>query len=97
TGWVSRAAFTIPASLTFGNAGRNILFSDGLKTIDLTVGKFFKATETSRFEFRGEFFNILNHPNFGLPNSTANSPKFGTVGRTSTTSRQIQLGLRLQY
>jgi len=97
TGWVDRNAFGMPAALTFGNAGRNIALSDGLKTVDVTMGKVFTVTETSRFEFRGEFFNILNHPNFGLPNSTVNSAQFGTVGRTSTTSRQIQLGLRFQY
>lgn len=96
-GWVDAAAFAIPTPLTFGNSGRNIALSDGLNTVDITLGKVFKVRETSQFELRAEFFNILNHPNFGLPNSTVNSPQFGTVGRTSTTSRQIQLGLRYQY
>jgi len=96
-GWVNASAFTIPAALTFGNSGRNIALSDGLNTVDLTLGKLFTATEKSQFEFRSEFFNILNHPNFGLPNSTVNSPQFGTVGRTSTTSRQIQFGLRYRF
>ena len=97
TGWVSREAFAIPAPLTFGNSGRNIAFSDGLKSVDVTLEKAFNVTEGTRFQFRSEFFNILNHPNFGLPNSTVNSPQFGTVGRTSTTSRQIQLSLRFRY
>ena len=97
TGWVNAAAFRTPAPLTFGNSGRNIVLSDGLQSVDLTLGKVFKTTETTRLEFRSEFFNVLNHPNFGLPNATVNSPQFGTVGRTSTTSRQIQFGVRFQY
>lgn len=97
TGWVNRAAFTVPAPLTFGNSGRNIALSDGLHSVDLTLAKVFPVTETSGFQFRAEFFNLLNHPNFGLPNPIVNSPQFGTVGRTSTINRQIQLGLRFQY
>src|SRR5207247_1822041 len=52
TGWINGAVFTIPAPLTFGNSGRNIALSDGLNTVDLTLAKIFKTTETSHVEFR---------------------------------------------
>jgi len=49
-----------------------------------------------------EFFNVLNHPNFGTPNpivfsSGTFSPTAGLITATATTSRQIQLGLKLMF
>ena len=58
----------------------------------------------NRLQFRAEFFNILNRANFGTPNAvvftsatTAPSPTAGVITATSTTSRQIQFGLKLLW
>jgi hypothetical protein len=55
-----------------------------------------------RLQFRGEFFNILNHPNFASPNTTvfsgtAYNASAGLVTSTTTNSRQIQFALTLMF
>ena len=46
---------------------RNGFRAPGIATVDLAVNKFFKFTERQKLEFRSEFFNLFNHPNFGIP------------------------------
>ncbi len=95
--WINPAAYAMPAPNTFGNSARGTATSDGLQLLDLTLAKSFQVTEGSRLQLRAEFFNALNHPNFGFPNLTWNSGSFGAVGRTSTINRQIQLALRYEF
>jgi hypothetical protein len=52
--------------------------------------------EQPRLEFRGDFFNFLNHPNFALPSATTGSAAFGTITSASP-ARIIQLGLQLMF
>jgi hypothetical protein len=59
--------------------------------------KNFKFGEERQVQFRSEFFNIMNHPTFDLPNRTFGTPQFGTIFRALATQRQIQFGLRLRY
>ena len=64
----TKDAFALPpAQVRYGTGGRNILRSDGLKQFDFTVMKLFPITEAKQLEFRGEFFNIINHPTFAAP------------------------------
>ena len=51
----------------FGNMGRNMFQDTGFKNFDFSVGKNFHLGEAMRLQFRAEFFNILNHPNFANP------------------------------
>jgi hypothetical protein len=51
----------------FGNMSRNMFQDDGFKNLDFSVAKNFHFGETMRLQFRAEFFNILNHPNFANP------------------------------
>ena len=95
--WINKAAYAMPDRFTFGNSARGTATSDGIQTLDLTLAKAFDVAEDSRIQFRAEFFNALNHPNFGFPNLTWNSSNFGAVGRTSTINRQIQLALRFEF
>ena len=48
-------------------------------------------------QFRAEFFNVTNHPNFGLPNREFGTANFGVISSTVTTERQIQFGLRYTF
>jgi hypothetical protein len=56
-----------PALGTFGTMGRNIFRDTGFKNLDMSVGKSWKIGEWLTPEFRAEFFNVLNHPNFANP------------------------------
>ena len=56
-----------------GNSGRNAFYGPGIKTVDFSTFKNYRLTEQARVQFRAEFFNILNHPNFAAPNVTLGS------------------------
>ena len=108
--WFNPNAFTLPAFATYGNLGRATLTGPGLATLDLSLFKTAAISEKVRLQFRAEFFNLLNHANFGPPNAIvfsngtttasttpAISPTAGLITATATTSRQIQLGLKLIF
>ena len=97
-------AFLPPVTGTYGNVGRDVLFGPGLADLDLSVLKTTRLTERINLQFRAEFFNLLNHANFGSPNavvfssaSTTPAPTAGVITSTSTTSRQIQFSLKLRW
>jgi hypothetical protein len=97
-------AFLVPPNGTYGNLGRDTFTGPGLATFDFSLLKDTKVTEKLGLQFRAEFFNILNHANFNTPNliafTSANgppSPTAGVITSTSTTSRQIQFGLKLTW
>ncbi len=95
--YFNKAAFSIPAaSDPFGNLGRNSLRSPGLVQWDLSVTKNFHVRERVNVQFRSEFFNVLNHTNFGLPDTTFTNASFGTI-RTVYPPRQIQFGLKILF
>jgi hypothetical protein len=58
---------------------RNSFRGLGYFDTDLNVNKVFPVTERVKFELGGSFFNILNHPNFGLPNAYTFEPQFGQM------------------
>jgi hypothetical protein len=98
------AAFIQPLPGTFGNAGRNILQGPGISQTDASLSKKFYVTERTHLQFRAEVFNLLNHTNFNNPNPVVfasatggPSPTAGVITATSTTSRQVQLGLKLLW
>lgn len=70
TGYLNPLAFIQPAYGTFGDLGRNALFSPGYKNWDFSITKNTQLTEKLNLQLRAEFFNILNHPNFALPAHT---------------------------
>jgi hypothetical protein len=97
-------AFVVPPTGTYGNAGRNVLQGPGLTTFDFSALKVFPIKERVKLQFRSEFFNILNHTNFNTPNPVVYtsqtlipSSTAGVINSTSTTSRQIQFGLKLLW
>ena len=91
------AVWATPAQYTYGNAGRNILRGPSRVNVDFSLFKDIAVTERIRLQFRGELFNILNHPQFDLPNSTIGQPAAGTITNTVGTPRDIQIGLRLAF
>lgn len=57
-----------------GNLGRNTLRTPGINNWDMNLAKKISLTEAFRLEFRAEFFNVLNHPQFGVPSASAFAP-----------------------
>ena len=94
--WFDTGAFLQPQLFQFGNEGRNILRSSGLKNMDFSVLRNFSITERIRLQLRGEFFNALNHTNLAVPGRTFGSPDFGIVNSAGP-ARQIQAGVRLGF
>ncbi|HKD61872.1 MAG TPA: carboxypeptidase-like regulatory domain-containing protein [Terracidiphilus sp.] len=98
------AAFLQPATGTYGNVSRDALTGPGLSELDFSATRNSHLTERLGLQFRAEFFNILNHTNFLTPNEVVYtsatspiSPTAGLVTATSTTSRQVQFGAKLQF
>ncbi|HEY3839732.1 MAG TPA: carboxypeptidase regulatory-like domain-containing protein [Bryobacteraceae bacterium] len=100
-------SFPSPANL-LGNTGRNSIVGPGLSELDFSVIRNFPLrfiSEASRLQFRAEMFNLANRVNFEppLPNNKLYNTKgallatAGVITSTATTSRQIQLALRLVW
>src|SRR6266550_2533983 len=75
------ACFVTPAQFTFGNAGRNILYGPGTNNVDFALHRFFPipVREAMKLEFRAEFFNFLNRPEFAMPGVTLNLAQTGQI------------------
>ena len=104
------AAFVLPAAGTLGSTGRGAFIGPNLRTFDLAAVKNTKLTrwlgDTGNLQLRLEAFNLFNRANFAAPALTAfagaadNEVPLSTFGRirsTVTSSRQIQLGLRVSF
>lgn len=94
--WFNTAAFTFPAPGTFGNAGRNVLDGPGYQNVNASLVKNTGLTESMTLQFRAEFFNLFNHPNFNLPDNFLGSPTFGVIS-SARDPRHIQFGLKLLF
>jgi hypothetical protein len=94
--WFDTAAFAQPAAYTFGNAGIGTVRGPGLVNIDFSVLRNFQMTERIRAELRGEFFNALNHTNFGNPGATFGASTFGVISSAGP-ARQVEVGARILF
>jgi hypothetical protein len=101
TKWFNTACFTAPPAYGFGNESRVDpgLRQDGVKNFDFSMFKrtTFGPGERMNLEFRTEFFNIFNHPQFAAPNTTLVSPNYGVVTSTLGNPRLIQFGLKFAF
>jgi hypothetical protein len=99
-------SFAYPKCINLrGNAGRNILIGPGLVNLDFSLAKNTRVRDSFNVQFRAEAFNVFNRANFQVPplvNGTdifdstgAPNPTAGVLTSTTTTSRQIQLGIKL--
>jgi hypothetical protein len=98
-----------------GNAGRNIVIGPGVTSLDLSFFKnnYIKSiSENFNLQFRAEFFNIINHPNFAPPPNATNTDVFdgtghpnfgfanaplGLLAKTTTTAREIQFAVKVIF
>lgn len=68
-----------------------------MQTLDLGIVRAFAIAEKARFEWRSEFFNVLNRTNLGTPNRFVNTSSFGSITEVSTPGREIQFSARLSF
>ena len=98
--WFNAAAFQkldpVANAGQFGTAGRNIVEGPGYANWDFSAVKNFKVAEAKQLQFRAEFFNILNHTNFRLPDSDISSPTFNHI-LAAQPPRLVQLALKFSY
>jgi len=93
---------TGPNQGRFGTLGRSTFRGPGFRNFDVSLikdtmfGRRGKS-EALTLQFRAEFFNVFNLVNFGLPSNVLRGSGFGIINRTTGTSRQIQLSLKLIY
>jgi outer membrane receptor protein involved in Fe transport len=105
TRWFDTSAFRTPGQFLFGNSGVNILQGPGTTQFDVGLGKSFVFDEAARrrLEFRSEFFNLFNTPQFNNPASAIGDQQAGRItaaGSKATfqrTSRQIQMALKFYF
>ena len=101
-------AWYAPPTETIGNGGRNQMWGADAFNWDVGIMKHFKVRENQNLEFRAEFFNIANTPQFSTPASSIATPStFGvstsTIGPASTvvsasgTQRSFQLALKYNF
>jgi len=107
--FINPAAFSVPVNGTFGSCAPRKFHGPGIAATDLSLFKQFRFTERYRLQFRAEFFNAFNHPNFANPNASLNSP--GSFGKVSNTlspilgtgsggpgdPREVQFALKLYF
>lgn len=95
--WFNTAAFSDPQPYTFGNAGRNIIPGPGNNVFDVAAQRRFRIDESKTLELRAEFFNVFNHPNFGIPGPYPDfGPFFGRIFATGP-PRRGQFVLRFEF
>jgi hypothetical protein len=94
--WFNASAVTI-FPYTWGNLSRNLIRGPGINSWDIGLFKSFPVWEASRLEFRSEFFNAFNHPQFGQPTATAGSPNLSQIFSTRFPNRQIQFSLKFLF
>ena len=95
--WIDRAAFQSAPLGEFGDSGIGILRAPSFWNVDFTVGKRLATFGSHYFVIRGEFFNVLNHPNFGPPQANIQSTTFGTITSTVNDPRVVQLVVKYMF
>ena len=102
--WFDPCAFQLQEAGFYGNVGRNTAVGPGLFSFDFSVSKKTSLTERVSLEFESQFFNLLNHTNFDVPQTSVlgdasgrRLANAGVITGTATTSRQIQFALKLVF
>ena len=102
--WYNPEAFAPPAlapgqssARVFGNSRIGNLRGPDLVNFDFVLQKNFKIHESQQLEFRAEFFNLFNHPNFGLPGTNPDVPGGNSVTNTATDNRQVEFALKYTF
>ena len=96
--WFNTSVFSFPAQYTAGNAGRGLITGPGIFDTDVNLAKRFALPwrEGMNLEFRAEFFNTFNHPQFSNPDVNLGDANFGKV-TSAVNPRKGQLALKFYF
>ena len=106
--YFDKACFTTPPVIgadgigtTFGDSATGLANGPGQANVDLSFSKndpvSWPREDGSNLQFRAEFFNVFNHPQFSDPDNNFSSPTFGLISSTSVNPRVGQLALKLSF
>jgi len=105
--YFNTACFTNPSvvgvdgiATAFGNSGTGIVDGPGQANLDLALSKTVPLNwpvERANLQFRAEFFNAFNHPQFADPDTNFASPTFGVISSTAVNPRVGQVALRFSF
>jgi len=95
--WINAACFAAPVPGELGNAARVPVVGPDFVNTDFSVIKQFALPREMGLNFRAEFFNLFNHPQFGMPINDINAIGFGAVNSTVNNPRLVQLALKLSF
>jgi hypothetical protein len=102
--WINKAAFSTPASQTFGDLGRNAFRAPGISQLDLGLSKYVSITERVNVRLRADAFNVFNRAQFGPPNADVSAGNFGVITTTISnyatgrgTPREFQLSAKVVF
>ncbi len=98
--YINPKSFALPAGGQFGTCAPRNVHGPGFENLDLSLFKSFRLSESKSLQLRGEFFNALNHANFGNPSafySPSSLGSFGVVSSTVGDPREVQLALKFYF
>jgi hypothetical protein len=81
----------------YGNSGIGVVLGPGQANWDITLIKDIKIREGHTFQFRTEFYNAFNTPQFGNPDTARQNATFGQINYTTVNPRIIQFGLKYSF
>ena len=95
--WLNPTAFVQPAAYTYGYETRDDLVGPGYTDVDLSAFKNFPFLESRSVQFRAEFFNLFNHSNYSMPNTSVNNSQFGLITTAAGQGREIQFAVKVNF
>jgi hypothetical protein len=95
--WINAACFAAAPAGELGDAVRVAVSGPDFVNSDFSAIKQFTLPRELGLNFRAEFFNLFNHPQFGMPINDINQAEFGAVNSTVNNPRLVQLALRLTF
>jgi hypothetical protein len=95
--WFSPSFAALQPKGTFGDCpAQGPVIGPGYSDVDLSLQKNFPVSESMRFQFRADFLNLFNHPNFAVPNDSFQTTTFG-VSSSTQDARQMQFALKFYF
>jgi hypothetical protein len=86
-----------PTPGTFGNFPRNLIDSPNFSQVDISLTKVTRFFEKANVEFKANFINAFNHPNFSFSDITFDNANFGRINSTRGNERQINFILGINF